>query len=73
MQIKGKKKDSIETIVQAGSGKSFGAAAYRIFKNSALLLFVIVLWQVLPTFNIIKPYLLPPFSEVVATWFDLML
>ncbi len=73
MQIKGKKKDSIEVIVQAGSGKSFGAAAYRIFKNSALLLFVIVLWQVLPTFNIIKPYLLPPFSEVVATWFDLML
>ncbi|HWQ43255.1 MAG TPA: ABC transporter permease [Desulfosporosinus sp.] len=44
----------------------------KFIKKSALIFLILALWEILPSLKIIRPSLLPPFSDVLITWFQLI-
>jgi len=61
-----------------GKGKIQKASAHstsflgKAFKKSIVLILFVLLWEIAPQYGLVEKTFLPPFSEVVRAWWDLL-
>lgn len=48
------------------------SAFVKAFKNSIVLILFVLLWELAPQLGIVERTFLPPFSEVILAWWDLL-
>ncbi|MCP1144473.1 ABC transporter permease [Lysinibacillus endophyticus] len=48
------------------------SAFVKAFKNSIVLILFVLLWELAPQLGIVERTFLPPFSEVIRAWWDLL-
>jgi NitT/TauT family transport system permease protein len=62
---------TVEQVRSERARFSFTSALRAVFRNSAVLVVFFGLWQVLPSVGAISRTFVPPFSTVVAAWWEL--
>ncbi|MEK5077560.1 ABC transporter permease [Solibacillus sp. FSL W7-1436] len=54
------------------SGKSFSFLA-KAFKKSIVLILFVMVWELAPQLGLVDKTFLPPFTEVIRAWYDLLI
>jgi NitT/TauT family transport system permease protein len=55
-----------------GRRRSLWGVARRAFNASAAIVVLAAVWEILPRIQVVDPTFLPPLSDVLAAWYDLL-